>query len=90
MLNSITLHKDTWKHIDDNCRYVALTTGCALEAKPPRMAKNLLLCHAKTVELYRNKYQPKQSGEIGITLVSLIVYEYDPGLTGRTATGRNR
>lgn len=35
------------------------------------MAKNLLLCHAKAVELYRTKYQPKQSGEIGITLVSL-------------------
>lgn len=27
MLNSITLHKDTWKHIDDNCRSVALYRG---------------------------------------------------------------
>lgn len=34
-----------------------------------RLAKTLLLCNAKTVDLYRREFQPTQKGSIGITLV---------------------
>lgn len=51
----------------------SLVSVCAtrlISPGPRRYAKNLLLCHAKTVDLYRKKYQSSQGGEIGITLVS--------------------
>jgi hypothetical protein len=35
-------------------------------------AKNLLLAHGYAVDLYRREYQPKQGGQIGITLVSFL------------------
>jgi hypothetical protein len=35
-----------------------------------RLAKTLLLCNAKTVDLYRREFQQTQKGQIGITLVS--------------------
>lgn len=35
-----------------------------------RLARILLLCHAKTVDLYRREFQPEQKGTIGITYVS--------------------
>jgi hypothetical protein len=31
----------------------------------PRLAKHLLLCHAKTVDLYRREFQPTEKGTIG-------------------------
>lgn len=36
-----------------------------------RLAKTLLLCNARTVDLYRKQYKAQQQGTIGITLVSL-------------------
>ncbi|XP_057800502.1 beta-glucosidase 12-like isoform X1 [Salvia miltiorrhiza] len=38
--------------------------------EPYIVAHNLLLSHAQIVKLYKQKYQGKQKGEIGITLVS--------------------
>ncbi|XP_059649069.1 beta-glucosidase 12-like isoform X1 [Cornus florida] len=38
--------------------------------EPYIVGHNLLLCHASTVKLYKQKYQAKQKGQIGITLVS--------------------
>ncbi|KAK4397593.1 Furcatin hydrolase, partial [Sesamum angolense] len=38
--------------------------------EPYIVAHHLLLCHAATVKLYKEKYQPLQTGEIGITLVT--------------------
>lgn len=35
-----------------------------------RFARTITLAHARCVELYRNKYQAKQNGTIGVTLVS--------------------
>lgn len=32
--------------------------------------RSLLLSHARTVDLYRREFKPKQGGQIGITLVS--------------------
>lgn len=39
-----------------------------------RLAKTLLLCNARTVNLYRREYKPKQNGTIGITLVSWFIH----------------
>ncbi|KAA8520274.1 hypothetical protein F0562_014530 [Nyssa sinensis] len=38
--------------------------------EPYVVGHNLLLCHAATVKLYKEKYQASQKGKIGITLVS--------------------
>jgi hypothetical protein len=38
-----------------------------------RLAKTLLLCNAKTVDLYRREFQPTQKGSIGITLVCYLI-----------------
>ncbi|KAL2514175.1 Beta-glucosidase 17 [Forsythia ovata] len=38
--------------------------------EPYIAARFLLLCHAQTVKLYREKYKPFQKGQIGIVLVS--------------------
>ncbi|RSH90093.1 hypothetical protein EHS25_001426 [Saitozyma podzolica] len=52
MLSSMTYMKDRWNKETDYAK----------------LAKTLLLCHAKTVDLYRREFQPTQSGKIGITL----------------------
>lgn len=41
---------------------------------PLRLAKTLLLCNARTVDLYRRQFQSTQRGTIGITLVSTQPY----------------
>jgi hypothetical protein len=43
-------------------------------AHQARLAKTLLLCNARTVDLYRREYQPSQEGKIGITLVSYVFF----------------
>jgi hypothetical protein len=35
-----------------------------------RLARNLILTHARAVRLYRSEYKNEQQGKIGITLVS--------------------
>nr|XP_009601591.1 beta-glucosidase 12-like [Nicotiana tomentosiformis] len=44
--------------------------------EPYVVAHHLLLCHATTVSLYKEKYQESQMGEIGITLVSQWLVPY--------------
>lgn len=41
--------------------------GHVSNSKPYLAAHNLLLAHAEAVQLYREKYQPEQQGQIGIT-----------------------
>ncbi|KAK4394532.1 Raucaffricine-O-beta-D-glucosidase [Sesamum angolense] len=41
------------------------------------VAKNLLLCHSRTVQLYRTNFQMHQSGQIGIVLSSGGHYPFD-------------
>ncbi|XP_009795602.1 beta-glucosidase 12-like [Nicotiana sylvestris] len=44
--------------------------------EPYVVAHHLILCHAATVSLYKEKYQESQKGEIGITLVSQWLVPY--------------
>nr|GMC84553.1 beta-glucosidase 12-like [Ipomoea batatas] len=44
--------------------------------EPYIVAHHLLLCHAATVKLYKQKYQESQKGEIGITIVSQWMVPY--------------
>ncbi|KAK4397592.1 Beta-glucosidase 13, partial [Sesamum angolense] len=44
--------------------------------EPYIAAHHLLLCHATTVKLYKEKYQPIQRGEIGITLNTVWMVPY--------------
>ncbi len=46
--------------------------------KPYKIAHNALLAHAQAVKLYREKYQKKQGGVIGIVLNSDMYYPKDP------------
>lgn len=46
------------------------TPGGNSATEPYIVAHNLLLAHAEAVKLYREKYQPKQKGKIGIVLVT--------------------
>ncbi len=46
--------------------------------KPYLIAHNVLLAHAYTVKLYREKYQTLQKGKIGIVLNSDMHYPKDP------------
>ena len=41
--------------------------GISSQVKPYQVAHNLLLAHARAVEVYRNRYGPTQQGRIGIT-----------------------
>ncbi|PIN05312.1 Beta-glucosidase, lactase phlorizinhydrolase [Handroanthus impetiginosus] len=44
--------------------------------EPYIVAHHLLLCHAESVKLYREKYQATQKGEIGTTLVTHWIVPY--------------
>jgi hypothetical protein len=49
-----------------------------------RLARNLVMVHARAVDLYRRQFQKMQSGVIGITLVSramstVLIQEYRMG-----------
>ncbi|KAK3017348.1 hypothetical protein RJ639_006602, partial [Escallonia herrerae] len=45
-------------------------TGGNSGREPYIVTHNLILSHATAVQLYRNKYKPRQKGRIGITLVA--------------------
>ncbi|KAA8520289.1 hypothetical protein F0562_014545 [Nyssa sinensis] len=53
-------------------RFAKISSGKCMEGnsgiEPYLVSHNLLLAHAAAVNLYRNKYQDSQKGEIGITL----------------------
>ncbi|PKA57433.1 Beta-glucosidase 12 [Apostasia shenzhenica] len=52
------------------------TAGDSLR-EPYIVAHNLLLAHAEAARLYKNEYQGKQNGKVGITLVSSWFEPYD-------------
>lgn len=54
--------------------------GLGLWAKY-RCGHNILLAHAKTVQLYRQKYKPSQGGRISIALDGKWGYARDPNNT---------
>ncbi|KAH9309342.1 hypothetical protein KI387_037253, partial [Taxus chinensis] len=53
------------------------------------VAHNLLLSHAATVKLYRDKYQKKQKGSIGITLATHWFLPHSNSLADYRASRRN-
>ncbi|CAA2978074.1 beta-glucosidase 12-like [Olea europaea subsp. europaea] len=56
-----------------------MTNGCPdgnSATEPYIVAHVMLLCHAQTVELYREKYKASQKGQIGIVLISFWFVPY--------------
>ncbi|KAJ9174430.1 hypothetical protein P3X46_013074 [Hevea brasiliensis] len=53
--------------------------------EPYIVSHNLLLAHAATVELYREKYQAEQKGKIGITLNSMWFEPYSNSIIDKEA-----
>ncbi|XP_044510162.1 beta-glucosidase 24-like [Mangifera indica] len=56
--------------------------------EPYIVTHNLLLAHATAVKLYRNKYQPKQAGQIGLSLVAQFYEPYSDSVEDRMAAKR--
>ncbi|KAJ9140194.1 hypothetical protein P3X46_030870 [Hevea brasiliensis] len=56
--------------------------------EPYIVTHNLLLAHAATARLYRDKYQAKQGGEIGISLVGQYYEPYSESLDDKAAQER--
>ncbi|XP_057833519.1 beta-glucosidase 12 [Cryptomeria japonica] len=56
--------------------------------EPYIVAHNLLLSHAATVKLYREKYQKKQKGLIGVTVVTHWFIPYTNSISDQKATRR--
>lgn len=71
MQSSASYKQDTWVPKVDHARRVVIFL-CNLTTDSFRFAKSTLLCHAKTVDLYRREFQPEQKGIIGIVFVSAI------------------
>lgn len=46
--------------------------------KPYKIAHNLLLSHARAVDIYRKKYRSKYHGKIGINLIGEMTWPFDP------------
>ncbi|KAG8363625.1 hypothetical protein BUALT_Bualt19G0041900 [Buddleja alternifolia] len=57
-------------------------------AEPYVAGHHLLLCHASTVKLYKEKYQATQKGEIGITLVTHWMVPYSNSILDIIAAQR--
>ncbi|CAB4310939.1 unnamed protein product [Prunus armeniaca] len=56
--------------------------------EPYIVAHNILLAHATAVELYREKFQRKQGGQIGISLVGQYVEPYSDSAEDKAAAKR--
>ncbi|KAG8638711.1 beta-glucosidase 24 isoform X3 [Manihot esculenta] len=56
--------------------------------EPYIVSHNLLLAHAAAARLYKNKYQAKQGGEIGISLVGQYYEPYSESLDDKAAQER--
>ncbi|XP_057833538.1 beta-glucosidase 12 [Cryptomeria japonica] len=56
--------------------------------EPYIVAHNFLLSHAAAVKLYRDKYQKKQKGSIGISLITPWFIPYTNSLSDQKATRR--
>ncbi|PQQ17364.1 hypothetical protein Pyn_06696 [Prunus yedoensis var. nudiflora] len=56
--------------------------------EPYIVAHNILLAHAAAVKLYRDKFQRKQGGQIGISLVGQYVEPYSDSAEDKAAANR--
>ncbi|CAN6214124.1 unnamed protein product [Urochloa humidicola] len=66
-------------------------SGCSMGdsgREPYIVAHNQLLAHAAAVQVYRDKYQAKQKGKIGITLVSNWMIPYSSSKQDKDAAKR--
>ncbi|XP_048445027.1 beta-glucosidase 24-like [Pyrus x bretschneideri] len=64
------------------------TNGGNSATEPYIVAHHLLLAHASVVELYRKKFQDKQGGQIGISLVGQYVMPYSNSAEDKAAAER--
>ncbi|KAK8946757.1 Beta-glucosidase 22 [Platanthera zijinensis] len=73
------------------CSYPFGTYGCTAgnsTTEPYIVAHNVLLTHARVVELYRNTYQDNQGGQIGINIYSMWYYPLTSSLLDLEAAER--
>lgn len=56
--------------------------------EPYIVSHNLLLAHATVVKLYRKKFQEKQGGQIGLSLVGVYVEPFSDSVEDRAAAKR--
>ncbi|GMH20599.1 hypothetical protein Nepgr_022440 [Nepenthes gracilis] len=63
------------------------TTGNSA-TEPYIVSHHLLLCHANAINLYKQKYQVAQKGEIGITLAATWIVPINQTSESRMATSR--
>lgn len=80
MMSSMGYKLNEWVHKRDHARFVRIPSffhdrghGAKERERPlivTSFAKSILLCHARTFDLYKKKFQPSQKGTIGIVYVS--------------------
>ncbi|KAK8949265.1 Beta-glucosidase 22 [Platanthera zijinensis] len=73
------------------CSYPFGPNRCAAgnsTTEPYIVAHNVLLTHARVVELYRNTYQDNQGGQIGMNIYSMWYYPLTSSLLDFVATKR--
>uniref|UniRef100_A0A1D1ZG17 Beta-glucosidase 24 n=1 Tax=Anthurium amnicola TaxID=1678845 RepID=A0A1D1ZG17_9ARAE len=80
---------DTGKNAPGRCSDRKICTAGDSATEPYIVTHNLLLAHAECVKLYRDQYQAKQKGEIGITLVTQWMTPYSDSLKDRQARMRS-
>ncbi|KAH9329987.1 hypothetical protein KI387_002095, partial [Taxus chinensis] len=79
----------TGTHAPGHCsKSVGNCTAGNSATEPYMVAHHLLLAHAATVKLYRDKYQKMQKGSIGITLVTHWFIPYSLSLNDKKAARR--
>ncbi|KAJ0096247.1 hypothetical protein Patl1_17273 [Pistacia atlantica] len=70
------------KYIDESCQAGNSAT------EPYTVGHNLLLAHAAAVQLYKQKYQATQKGQIGITLTTVMMLPYSNSTSDVAAAKR--
>lgn len=83
---------DTGIFAPGRCSYPFGPNGCPAgnsTTEPYIVAHNVLLTHARVVELYRNTYQANQGGQIGMNIFSVWQYPLTNSLLDFQATQRS-